>query len=108
MDFATMRVETVPSRCRPETVWVRAAGEIDCANAVLLSQALAAALAHGSGRVDVDLAEVTFIDCAGLRALTCAGDAAGERLRLVAASEAVRWVLCALGMQQRFGAATSP
>ena len=107
MDAATMRVETVPGRCGPETVLVRVVGEIDGANAVLLSRALATALARGPGRVDVDLAEVTFIDCAGLIALTCAGDALGERLRLVAASEAVRWVLCALGMQQRLEAATS-
>ena len=105
MAAATVRVETMPDRAGLPVVRVHATGEIDCGNASLLGQALAAALARGAGRLEVDLAEVTFIDCAGVRELLkYAEDAAAGRLRLVAASECVGWLLRKLDMQQRFSA----
>ena len=105
MDTATVQVETVPNQGGPQLLRVCAAGEIDCANAALLGGALAAALACGPGPVQVDLAAVSFIDCAGLKELEGACDAAGDRLRLVAASEFVWWMLRLFDMQQRFGPA---
>src|SRR5689334_20335834 len=48
---------------------VTAHGEIDIATADALRARLVAALSR-HGHVAVDLAEVTFIDCGGLRALT--------------------------------------
>lgn len=87
-----LRVVTVPAGTAG-TWRVRASGEVDHSTASLLSQALATATRRGYAGVEVDLAEVTFFDCAGLRALVNATDAAGERLRLVAASESVQRVL---------------
>ncbi|MCU7826745.1 STAS domain-containing protein [Kitasatospora sp. DSM 101779] len=63
---------------------VTAHGEIDIATADALRARLVAALSR-HGHVAVDLAEVTFIDCGGLRALTGAHQVAvraGRRLTL--------------------------
>ena len=86
-------------------VRIRAAGEIDVASAPLLDDALAAATADGYREIHLDLAEVTFFDCAALRALEDADDAAPGRLRLVAAGEPVRLVLQLLDKHHRFAAA---
>ncbi len=100
-----LQVETVPSRCG---VWVYVAGELDLATAGILGQALADALAGGTGHVDLDLSNVSFLDCAGLRTLERADKASGQRLRLVAASEMVRWILRLSGMQSHLDAGACP
>ncbi|WP_334465481.1 STAS domain-containing protein [Micromonospora sp. CPCC 205554] len=83
-------------------VHIRATGEIDVSSALLLNDALSAAAAEGYGEIHLDLAEVTFFDCAGLRALEDADGAAPGRLRLVAVGEPVRLVLHLLDQQRRF------
>ncbi|ADL49527.1 MULTISPECIES: STAS domain-containing protein [Micromonospora] len=83
-------------------VRIRAAGEIDMFSVPLLDDALATAAAGGYREIHLDLAEVTFFDCAALRALEVADDAAPGRLRLVAAGEPVRLVLHLLDRQGRF------
>jgi anti-anti-sigma factor len=104
VDRVLVHVVTV-ARAGRTVLRVAAFGEVDVASAPLLGQALAAAAEAGSGEVEVDLAGVTFFDCSGLRALERAdGAAAGSRLRLIAASEAVRRVLRTFGMQHHFGA----
>ena len=97
MRTAVLQVDTVPTR---DGVRVCVTGEIDCANAGLLGRALTAALLNSTGQLDVDLAEVSFLDSAGLKALARAHDAAGQRWRLVAVSAVVRWMLGMLGAQQ--------
>ncbi|WP_085945620.1 MULTISPECIES: STAS domain-containing protein [unclassified Actinoplanes] len=95
MVVTALQVETVASR---RGVRVRVVGEIDLATAGILGEALADAWT-GTGHVDLDLANVSFLDCAGLRTLDRAATALGERLRLVAASETVCWMLRVAGLQ---------
>ena len=51
---------------------VRVTGEIDLANASELGQRLTFVVAAGTGDVDVDLSDVTFLDSSGLAALLTA------------------------------------
>ena len=78
------------------------AGEIDQLGAAVLRDALDRVAAEHPGRVDVDLADVTFFDCAGVSALLAAEQAAGGRLVLVAAAPAVRKVLRVLNLAAMF------
>ncbi|AEV86792.1 Anti-sigma-B factor antagonist [Actinoplanes sp. SE50] len=96
MAATALQVETVASR---RGIQVRVAGELDLATAGILGVALAEALAAGVGHIDLDLADVSFLDCAGLRTLERAVTASGKRLRLVAASATVCWMLRIAGMQ---------
>ena len=52
-------------------------GEVDGTNAVRLRQAIVDAGLDGAGEVEVDLAEVTFMDSTGLRALADASKELG-------------------------------
>ena len=67
-----------------DVVVVRAAGpDLDLATAARLDEQLEeAALGHPSAAIVVDLAAVTFIDCAGLRPLMRSRTRLGERLAL--------------------------
>jgi anti-anti-sigma factor len=72
------------------TAIVTVRGEIDLESSSELTAALAGLEAPGD--VDVDLADVTYIDSSGLRALLTARDAAsaaGGRLRVSATSSIV-------------------
>jgi len=77
--------------------WVRAdaalrlAGELDIASAADLSDVLAA---HFHGPLRLDLADVSFVDVFGMRALR---GRTGQRLTIVAASDSVRRLLELLG-----------
>ena len=104
VDAAVLQVAFVSRRDGPPVVRVRAVGELDLANAAALARTLATATARKPARLEVDLADVTFFDCAALRALEAADLAADGRLRLVAASRPVHLLLSALGMRQRFAA----
>lgn len=103
MNTALLQVTTVAEPGEPSgVVLISAAGDIDVSSAPLLNDALSAVTTGGYATILVDLAAVTFFDCAGLRALEAADDAAPGRLRLVAAAEPVRLVLHLLDQQHRF------
>jgi anti-sigma B factor antagonist len=81
---------------------VRVAGELDLVTARPLEQFLAEVLSAGSGWLVVDLALVTFMDCAGLSVMLRAHEASVRRgggLRLVAVPRRVRAVLALTGTQ---------
>jgi anti-sigma B factor antagonist len=84
---------------------VTARGEIDVASAASLRSALMDGLDR-SQRVIVDLSDVTFLDCAGLSALTAGLRAArrsGGALRLVIhGGQAVSRLLTLTGLDQLF------
>ena len=85
----------------PQNV-VRVAGELDLVTARPLEQVLAEALRTGNGWLVVDLALVTFMDCAGLRVVLRAYEASMRRgggLRLVAVPGRVRTLLALTGTQ---------
>jgi RNA polymerase sigma-B factor len=69
--------------CRGEETILRIHGEVDLGTATEFSAALAVGLAAGVGNLLVDLREVSFIDCAGIAALTqAARQACAETRRL--------------------------
>jgi anti-sigma B factor antagonist len=51
---------------------VRVTGEIDLATATELRHRLETVIAAGTGDVDLDLSDVTFLDCSGLAVLRAA------------------------------------
>jgi anti-anti-sigma factor len=78
-----------------ETATVAIRGELDLATMPQLSQRLAQVLADGPQRLVLDLAGVTFIDCASARLITSAGRhlPAGARPGIRLPSMVVRRVL---------------
>jgi anti-sigma B factor antagonist len=81
---------------------VRVAGELDLVTARPLEQFLAEVLSAGSGWLVVDLALVTFMDCAGLSVMLRAHEASlrrGGGLCLVAVPGRVRALLALTGTQ---------
>jgi len=84
---------------------VEVTGEIDMATEGLLTEHLDAATTGEAPDVLVDLRRVEFIDCSGLRALCRAQERAqrrGGRLRLVHDQAAVRRLLLAARLAERF------
>lgn len=84
-------------------VWAR--GEIDFATAPDLVQELAGAVRAPRCRVIVDLTEVTFMDSAGILALSRARRTAAANsgeLRLVGARPMIRKVLRVTGLEEIF------
>ncbi|MFF3935361.1 STAS domain-containing protein [Streptomyces phaeofaciens] len=96
-----------PTRTRvtgPFTV-VEVTGEIDLATAGLLAEHLDAATATPAPDVLVDLRNVAFFDCSGLRVLCRAQDRAtarGGRLRVVSDAPRLRRLFGATGLLGRF------
>ena len=71
-------------------------GELDLHGSWEVEAAVRHTLTHRPGRIDIDTANLTFIDSAGLRVLLIAlseADAAGVRLRVVKTSPAVDQIL---------------
>ncbi|MHC5908182.1 STAS domain-containing protein [Streptomyces sp. S6] len=88
---------------------VEVTGEIDMATEGLLTEHLDAATTGEAPDVLVDLRRVEFIDCSGLRALCRAEERArrrGGRLRLVHDRSAVRRLLLAARLTDRFAPLT--
>ncbi|MFI7407119.1 STAS domain-containing protein [Streptomyces sp. NPDC049627] len=91
-------------RCGPFTV-VEVLGEIDLATEALLAEHLYAATASAQSDVLVDLRQVDFFDCSGLRVLCRAETRArdhGGRLRVVADAPRIRRLLGGAGLLGRF------
>lgn len=79
------------------------AGELDPSTVGLLDTAVEAALAEGAESLVIDLADVTFLDSSGLRALIGAHThLAPEPLRLRAPSAAARRLLAITGLDDHF------
>ena len=89
------------------TAVVVAMGEVDASNCKSLEDLLLSfARTDGRRQVDVDLAEVSFIDSSGLRALIVGERAiseAGGALRVNAASSVVRRLFEITGLIDRLG-----
>ena len=88
----------------PFTV-VEAAGEIDLATAGLLAEHLDAATARPAPDILVDLRQVDFFDCSGLRVLCRAESRArerGGRLRVVCDAPRIHQLLRVSGLLGRF------
>ena len=84
------------------------AGELDASTSPSLAAAFAE-LPAGSGQVDVDLGDVTFIDSSGLRILIALSDRAtaeGRKVVVSGASNPVRRLLEITGLDSMFGVIT--
>ncbi|WP_447925255.1 STAS domain-containing protein [Georgenia muralis] len=73
------------------------AGEIDAGIADDAAQALQRVAAHDAP-VDIDLAGVTFMDCYGLRVIQAVVERVSAPVRVVAASDPVRYLLDTAGL----------
>lgn len=93
------------TRSRGPFTVIEVSGEIDLATADSLAEHLDAAAATTAPDILVDLREVEFFDCSGLRVL-CRAEARarehGGRLRVVADGTAVRRLLRAARLWNRF------
>jgi anti-anti-sigma factor len=88
-----------PTDWRPGHIALR--GDLDVSNTSALDRVLADRLAEGGATVDVDLAELTFIDSAGLRTLASAAGRYEDRhshLRVHAPRPAVTRMLRIVGL----------
>jgi anti-anti-sigma factor len=96
----------------PGTVRLAVAGEIDMATAPMLGMRLLTVMdAHHPAVVDVDLAEVSFLDCSGIGVLVAVRNTA-EKVRcqiwLSHPQPMVAQVLEAVGLLARFTAPVAP
>jgi anti-anti-sigma factor len=88
------------------TIRVRVSGEVDLATVDPLVEALSAAVAQRPDLVEVDLADVPFMDSTGVNALVRAHHAAakaGCRLRVVRPHRLVHRVLQTCGLLATLG-----
>ncbi len=82
---------------------VAISGEVDVCTEAPLQQALLRIIRECSARLMLDLSGVSFMDCAGLRALLATrrrAELRGGCLRLIAASAAVRRIIELTGAQE--------
>lgn len=86
----------------PGTVWVALSGEIDLSTADVLRTGLLAVLpAQHPGRVEIDFAGVTFLDCSGLGVLVVVNKVAartGCQMRIINVQPIVRRILEVSGL----------
>ena len=96
---------TIDRRRVGQRVVLTAAGEVDIGNADRLRRALDTARDGDAPEIWLDLTDMTFIDCRGLRALRDLRAALGERDRrlvLVSPAEPVRRLLALTGCDSEF------
>ena len=89
---------------------VAVSGEVDVCTEAPLQQALLRIIRERSARLMLDLSGVWFMDCAGLRALLATrrrAESRGGRMRLIAASAAVRRIIELTGAQEALAAERS-
>jgi anti-anti-sigma factor len=96
----------------PATARVAVAGEVDLATASVLRETLLGVLhTQRHAVLDLDLADVTFLDCAGIGALVAVRNAAvdaGCRVRVCHPEPIVRRVLEVTGLLDVFAATAEP
>ena len=92
----------------PAAAWVAVSGEVDLATAEVLRDSLLGVLRdEAPTMLGVDLAGVTFLDCAGISALVAVRNAAartGRQMRVTHAQPIVRRVLDLTGLLDVFTA----
>ena len=96
---AVLTTEVVHTKGARAVVVLR--GEADVSSRAVLCEVLSRVIASGAGDVVVDLAEVTFIDTAGVRALATAQqllDRGGRRLTFRSPSRLALRVLDVFGL----------
>lgn len=76
----------------PGQTVVAASGQVDLATAPQLAEALAKAQGNGGAEIVVDLADVDFLDSAGVRVLVEAAQAARQRDGVLSVRGARSWV----------------
>ncbi len=89
---------------------VAISGEVDVCTEAPLQQALLQIIRERGARLMLDLSGVSFMDCAGLRALLATrrrAELRGGCMRLIAASAAVRRIIELTGAQQTLAAERS-
>ena len=87
---------TTTSATSPPTAEIRASGELDLASAGCLWRAITDALRLRCADINVNLTDLTFMDCSGIYVLLRGRRAASEnggRLRLTSVSPAVERVI---------------
>ena len=88
----------------PTAIVLKLADEVNIYAAAALHARLQATLQE-SGPIELDLGEVTELDCAGVQQLLLLKrecEVAGRELRLIATSDAVSVVLTLLNLRQQF------
>ncbi|MGH3299012.1 MAG: STAS domain-containing protein [Trebonia sp.] len=96
---------TVRVRRADHGTFVKVGGDLDFADEQSFQQILVHVMRSYNPRLLLDLASISFMDCAGLRALLITRRRAEMRkgsVRLVAASATVRRVITATGMKDIF------
>jgi anti-sigma B factor antagonist len=99
-----LRINT--TRTSAETVRVQVGGEIDMATVPALVEVLAAVIAERPSRIEVDLADVPFMDSTGVNALVRAHHRAasdGCRLCVTEPQHSVYRVLQMCGLLETLG-----
>ncbi len=89
---------------------VAVSGEVDVCTEAPLQQALLQIIRERSARLMLDLSGVSFMDCAGLRALLATrrrAELRGGCMRLIATSAAVRRIIELTGAQEALAAQRS-
>ncbi len=76
MVFELLRLR---SRREGETHVVSAQGELDLSSRTALERELRVARASDADRIVLDLSELTFVDCAGLRVILCMDARSSDR-----------------------------
>jgi len=89
-------------------VILRLGGEIDLLTAAQLEGELRRAGLLASGRVTLDLQEVTFVDASGLGALITARNELGDRLNIRGARPRVRRLIILAGLDAWLGLDPEP
>jgi anti-anti-sigma factor len=88
-DELTIVVRPGPS----ERMRIAVVGEVDLSNLLALEGALTALITESAAVIEIDLTQVTFLSCGGLRLVLQACKAAGGRFTIVGAAPAVRRLL---------------
>ena len=84
-----------------ESARIDVAGEVDASTSPKLAEAIDIALSGSARRLEINAAEVTFIDSAGLRVLVAAqrtAEESGRRVVVTEPSESIRRLLDITGL----------
>lgn len=91
---------------RNGVIWVGLSGELDMSTAPILTERLAPLAADGVASIMLDIRDLRFIDCSGLRVLLKASQRAetnGHRILVVGATRAARRLFELTGTQFLIG-----
>ena len=102
---------TLCARPGDDGIIVTVGGEVDFCTEGLLQQALLRIMRERSARLLLDVSGVSFMDCAGLRALLTTrrrAELRGGSMRLIAASPAVRRIIELTGAYEALAVEREP